>query len=228
VEVKRLYLRAGKQLSVGVPATDGDGVAATYVSDPADPVQYRHRPVQSTYATGSKWYTWLVEDQRFVTGRKDVAVFETDTLDRDVTVTGEVMADLFAATTGSDADWVVKLIDVYPGESAAEDGYELMVADEIFRARYRKSFEQPEALTPGEVVEYRFSLHGADHTFLKGHRIMVEVQSTWFPLYDRNPQTFVPNIMTAPKKSYKAETMTIFGSAKYPSRVELPVFEPAK
>jgi uncharacterized protein len=118
---------------------------------------------------------------------------------------------------------VVKLIDVYPGDNAGDAGYELMVADEIFRARYRKSFQQPEALKPGEVDEYRFSLHGADHTFLKGHRIMVEVQSSWFPLYDRNPQTFVPNIMTAPKKVYKAETMTIYGSAKYPSHLEFEV-----
>jgi uncharacterized protein len=223
IEEKRLYLRAGKQLSFDVPGTDGIGEAATYVSDPADPVPYRHRPIQSTYGHGSKWYTWLVEDQQFVTGRKDVAAFKTDALDRDLTVAGDVIADLFAATTGSDADWVVKLIDVYPGDNAGDAGYELMVADEIFRARYRKSFQQPEALKPGEVDEYRFSLHGADHTFLKGHRIMVEVQSSWFPLYDRNPQTFVPNIMVAPKKAYKAETMTIFGSAEYPSSVELPV-----
>jgi putative CocE/NonD family hydrolase len=142
-------------------------------------------------------------------------------LDHDVTITGDVVADLFAATTGSDADWVVKLIDVYPDDAPGHyAGYQLMVADEIFRGRYLKSFEHPEALTPNAVAEFKWSLHGADHTFLKGHRIVVEVQSSWFPLYDRNPQTFVANIMSAPKKAYQAETMTIYGSAKYPSRLE--------
>jgi putative CocE/NonD family hydrolase len=219
-----LYLVPGKRLSFAAPAEAGDEVAASYVADPADPVPYRHRPIQSTYARGSRWYTWLVEDQRFVTGRKDVATFTLPALDHDVTITGDVTADLFAATTGSDADWVVKLIDVYPDVAAdAGAGYELMVADEIFRGRYLKSFEHPEALKPGEVNEFKWSLHGVDHTFLKGHRIMVEVQSSWFPLYDRNPQTFVTNIMTAPKKAYKVEQMTIFGSAKYPSRLEFEV-----
>ncbi|HEY4380584.1 MAG TPA: CocE/NonD family hydrolase [Acidobacteriaceae bacterium] len=217
-----LYLEPGKALSFTAPVDGADEVAAQYVSDPADPVPYRHRPIQSTYARGSKWYTWLVENQQFVTGRSDVATFTMPALDHDVTITGDVMADLFAATTGSDADWVVKVIDKYP-EDAAQPyaGYELMVADEIFRGRYLKSFEQPEPLQPGAVNEFRWSLHGVDHTFLKGHRIMVEVQSSWFPLYDRNPQTFVPNIMTAPKKAYKAETMTIYGSPKYPSHLEV-------
>jgi putative CocE/NonD family hydrolase len=166
-----------------------------------------------------------VEDQRFVTGRKDVASFAMPVLDHDVTITGDVTADQFAATTGSDADWIVKLIDVVPDDASDNPGMQLMVAEEIFRGRYLHSFEQPEALKPGEVNEFKWSLHGADHTFLKGHRIMVEVQSSWFPLYDRNPQTFVPNIMTAPKSAYKAETVTIYGSAKYPSRLE---FEEAR
>jgi putative CocE/NonD family hydrolase len=147
-------------------------------------------------------------------------------LDKDVTITGDVMADIFAATTGSDADWVVKLIDVYPDDAPAPmAGYQLMIADEIFRGRYVKSFEKPEALTPGKVTEFKWSLHGADHTFLKGHRIMVEVQSSWFPLYDRNPQTFVPNIMTAPADAYKPATQTIYGSEKYPSHLEFSVPE---
>jgi putative CocE/NonD family hydrolase len=222
----RLYLEPGKSLSFAPPASTTDAVAASYVSDPADPVPYRHRPIQSTYAKGSHWYTWLVEDQSFVTGRKDVASFATPFLDHDVTITGDVLADLFASSTGSDADWIVKLIDAYPDSAPAPDsGYQLMVADEIFRGRYLKSFEQPAPLTPGAVNEFKWSLHVADHTFLKGHRIMVEVQSTWFPLYDRNPQTFVPNIMTAPKDAYKAETMTIYGSERYPSQIE---FEQAK
>ena len=218
---KKLFLAANKKLSATEPSGAYEAKAAAYVADPADPVPYRHRPIQSTYAIGSKWSTWLAEDQRFVSGRKDLANFETELLDHDVTVTGDVMADLYGATTGTDADWVVKLIDVYPDDAPAGlAGYQLMIADEIFRGRYRKNFEHAEAVKPGEVNEYRWSLHGADHTFLRGHRIMVEVQSSWFPLYDRNPQTFVANIMTAPSEAYKAQTISIYGSEKYPSHIE--------
>ncbi len=217
----KLYLEKEKSLSFTAPQGAYDTVAAAYVADPADPIPYRNRPIQPTYGTGSRWRTWLVEDQRFVSARKDLANFETPALDHDVTVTGDVMADLFLSTTGSDADIVVKLIDVYPDDAPAPmAGYELMIVDEIFRGRYVHSFEQPAALKPGEVTEFKYSLHGADHTFLKGHRIMVEVQSSWFPLYDRNPQTFVPNIMTAPAEAYKAQTVSIYGSAKYPSHLE--------
>ena len=219
---EKLYLTKGEGLSFTEPK-DG-GVAGSYVADPANPIPYRNRPIQPTYGDGSKWRTWLVEDQRFVSSRKDLANFETPVLDHDVTVTGDVMADIFAATTGTDSDWVVKLIDVYPDDAPAPmAGYQLMIVDEIFRGRYVKSFEKPEALTPGKVTEFKWSLHGADHTFLKGHKIMVEVQSSWFPLYDRNPQTFVPNIMTAPADSYKAATQTIYGSEKYPSHLEFSV-----
>jgi len=221
----KLYLAQGKRLSFDVPANlhseRPDGVAANYVSDPADPVPYRHRPIQSTYAKGSQWYTWLAEDQRFATTRNDVATFVMQPLDHDVTIAGDVTADIFASTTGTDADFVVKLIDVYPDSAPAPDaGYQLMVASEIFRGRYRQSFEQAAAIKAGEIDEYKWSLHGVDHTFLKGHRIMVEVQSSWFPLYDRNPQTFVPNIMTAPKGAYKAQTISIYGSAGHPSHLE--------
>jgi putative CocE/NonD family hydrolase len=220
----KLYLTKDQGLSFAAP-TNGD-VAATYVADPANPIPYRNRPIQATYGTGSKWRTWLVEDQRFVSGRKDLANFSTPVLDKDVTITGDVMADLFASTTGSDADWVVKLIDVYPDDAPAPmAGYQLMIVDEIFRGRYVKSFETPEALTPGKVTEFKWSLHGADHTFLKGHKIMVEVQSSWFPLYDRNPQTFVPNIMTAPASAYAGQTVSIYGSEKYPSHLEFSVPE---
>jgi putative CocE/NonD family hydrolase len=219
---EKLYLTKDQGLSFAEPK-NGD-VAGSYLADPANPIPYRNRPIQPTYGKGSKWRTWLVEDQRFVSGRKDLANFSTPVLDHDVTVTGDVTADLFAATTGSDADWVVKLIDVYPNDAPAPmAGYELMIVDEIFRGRHVKSFEKPEALTPGKVTEFKWSLHGADHTFLKGHKIMVEVQSSWFPLYDRNPQTFVPNIMTAPASAYQAETQTIYGSEKYPSHLELSV-----
>ncbi len=218
---ERLYLGSEHGLGFTAPAGDYNKVAGAYVADPADPIPYRPRPIESTYGKGSRWRTWLVGDQRFVADRKDLAKFTTPVLDHDVTVTGDVVADMFAATTGTDADWVVKLIDVYPDDAPAPmSGYQLIIVDEIFRGRYRKSFEMPEAIKPSEVAEYKWSLHGADHTFLKGHRIMVEVQSSWFPLYDRNPQTFVPNIMTAPVDAYKAETMTLYGSPKYPSHLE--------
>ena len=187
-----------------VPKT---AVLASYVADPADPVPYRHRPVQSTYGQGSFWRTWLVEDQRFLDERKDIARFSTAVLDHDLTVTGDVKADLFASTTGTDADWVVKLIDVAP------DGQQTMIVDEIFRGRYRKSFDAPEAIAANQVEEYKWSLHGADHTFLKGHRALVTVQSSWFPLYDRNPQTFVLNIMSAPASAYQKQTVKIYGGS---------------
>jgi predicted acyl esterase len=233
-----LYLEPNKTLSFSAPVADStprtanSAIAATYLADPANPVPYRHRPIQSTYAPGSKWYTWLVEDQRFVTSRNDVATFTTPALDHDLTLTGEVTADLFAATTGSDADWIVKLIDVYPDAppppaitprptATPNAGYQLMVADEIFRGRYRTSFEHPQPLTPNVPTEFRWSLHAVDHTFLHGHRILVEVQSSWFPLYDRNPQTFVPNIMSAPSSAYRSETVTIYGSARFPSHLEV-------
>ena len=219
----KFYLYADRSLGTIPPGESGaDGkVATNYDADPQNPVPYRNRPIQSTYGTGSKWRPWLVEDQRFVSGRKDLANFTTAVLDHDVTVTGDVVADIFASTTGTDGDWIVKLIDVYPDDAPdGMGGYQLMIADEILRGRYRKSFEKPEAVKPGEVAEYKWSLHGADHTFLKGHKIMVEVQSTWFPLYDRNPQTYVPNIMSAPASAYKAETISIYGSSKYPSHLE--------
>ena len=215
----KLYLGAGN--SVGFTAPDADAKTA-YVADPMNPVPYRERPIQSTYGEGSKWRTWLVGDQRFATSRKDVASFTSPALDRDTTVTGDIIADIFAATTGTDGDFVVKLVDVYPDDAAdGMAGYQLMIVDEIFRGRYRKSFETPEAIKANAVEEYKWSLHGADHTFLKGHKMMVQVQSSWFPLYDRNPQTFVPNIMSAAADAYKAQTVTIYTSPKYPSHLDV-------
>ena len=194
-----------------------DDVAATYVADPADPVPYRHRPIQSTYGQGSQWRTWLVEDQQFVSGRKDLANFETPALNSDVTVTGDVVADLFAATTGSDTDWVVKLIDVYPRRLPV-DGCRRNSARAL-----PQQLHEPRAGEAGRGEGVQVEPARRDHTFLKGHRMMVEVQSSWFPLYDRNPQTWVPNIMTAPASAYKAETLTIYASPKYPSHLELPL-----
>jgi putative CocE/NonD family hydrolase len=222
----KVYLEPDHALSFAAPTGAYDVKAAAYVADPADPVPYRHRPVQSTYGEGSTWRTWLAEDQQFVADRKDVAGFKTPALKSAVTVTGDVVADLYAATTGSDTDWVVKLIDEYPADGATP-GYQLMVAEEILRGRYRNSFEKPEPVKPGEVVEYKWSLHGVDHTFLPGHKLVVQVQSSWFPLYDRNPQTYVENIMSAPASAYKAETVSIYGSAKWPSHLDLPLADGA-
>lgn len=222
-----LYFKADRTLSFEKPDEGADTALDSFVSDPAHPVPYRHRPIQATYFPGgSKWYTWLVEDQRFVDDRPDVLSWESAPLTEDLTIAGEVTAHLFASTTGSDADWVVKLIDVYP-ESNPENwdlaGYQLMVSNEVFRGRYRKSFEKPEPITPDAVLEYSFSLHTQNHSFRKGHRLMVQVQSTWFPIIDRNPQTFVPNIFEARASDFKAATHRIHRSAKYPSRVTIPV-----
>jgi len=222
VTERNLYLGSNGTLSFDKPATDN--AFTKYVSDPANPVEYRKRPIEATYApTGSGWFTWLVEDQTPYSQRKDVATWTTPVLDHDLTVTGDVVADLHAATSGTDGDWVVKLIDVYPSDPALGkmSGYQLMIVDEIFRGRYRESYEHSEAIPANRVEEYKYSLHGADHVFLKGHRIMVQVQNSWFPLYDRNPQTFVPNIMTAAPGDYKSAEERIYTD----SHIELPVAE---
>ena len=205
----------------------GDQGFDEYVSDPAHPVPYRQRPIQATYFPGgSKWSTWLVEDQRFVDDRADVLSWETAPLASDVTIAGEVVAHLFASTTGSDADWIVKLIDVYPESNPgnwALAGFQLMVSNEVFRGRYRNSFEKPSPIEPNKVLEYTWSLHTQNYTFRKDHRIMVQVQSTWFPIIDRNPQTFVPNIFLAGETDFKAATHRVYRTPQYPSRVDVPV-----
>jgi putative CocE/NonD family hydrolase len=219
-----IYLHASGKLSFEKP-TEAGQASDSYVSDPAKPVPYRKRPILPTYGQGSTWYTWLVDDQSFVADRNDVLKWKSDPLTDDVTITGDVIADLYASTSGSDSDWVVKLIDVYP--SGAEDpkmsNYELMVASEIFRGRYLKSFEKPEAIKPNAVNEYSINMRGNDYTFKKGHRIMVEVQSTWFPLYNRNPQKFVPNILRAEESDFQTATQKIYRSAKYPSHINVSV-----
>jgi putative CocE/NonD family hydrolase len=225
---KSLYFAADGKLNFDAPKTNAAEALDSYVSDPSNPVPYRNRPVDETYPTDhqGRWYTWLVQDQRFVEKRPDVLTWKTDALLEDVTLTGQVTAKLFAATTGSDADWVVKLTDVYPEKFDADPdlaGFELMVADEIFRGRYRNSYEKPEAITPGEVTPFTIDLHTANHVFKKGHRIMVQVQSTWFPLYDRNPQKFVPNIFDAKESDYQKATEKIYRSTKFPSHVEISV-----
>jgi hypothetical protein len=221
-----LYLARDSVLSFDPPTGRDQASTSTYISDPAHPVPYRKRPIEATYAPGgSGWYTWLAQDQRFLEGRGDVVSWQTPVLDSPITITGDVIADLFASTSGTDSDWVVKLIDVYPEDSKLGElsGDELMISSEIFRGRYRKGFDNPQPLPASEPLEYKFSLHGADHVFLKGHRIMVQVQSSWFPLYDRNPQQFVPNIMTADRDQYKAATQKVFWSVDHPSHIQLPI-----
>src|SRR6266853_471739 len=188
-----LYLTAGSKLSFTAPAA-GESPFDEYVSDPAKPVPYGARPIQAVgYANVMTWSQWLVDDQREASGRPDVAVFVSGVFSAPVKISGQPVANLVASTSGADSDWVVKLIDLYPDEVGAQPemgGYQLMVAADIFRGRYRESFETPNAITPDKPLLYRFALPTANHVFLPGHRIMVQIQSSWFPLYDRNPQTF--------------------------------------
>ena len=226
---RALYFGPDGTLSWEPPKAPG---VDAYVSDPAKPVPYRPRPIEATYdPRGSGWSRWQVEDQRFAHGRPDVLSWVTEPLADDVTIAGDVVAELFAATSGTDADWVVKLIDVYPDLDEANpkmSGYQLMVSGEVFRARFRESFERPKALVPDEPTPIRFGLHGQDYRFKRGHRIMVQVQSTWFPVIDRNPQTFVPNIFAAKPEDFRAATQRIFRSPGMASRISLPVKEPTR
>jgi len=216
VTSKPLYLAAGGSLSFEAPAKGYD----EYVSDPQKPVPYRPRPVVDSDSNG--WRTWLVTDQRFVEGRPDVLTYETAPLDSPMKLSGEPMVHLTASTTGTDSDWVVKLIDVQPEREVPPlemSGYELPIATDIFRGRYRTSFQHPEAIKANEPLLYTFGLPMVNHTFLPGHRIMIQIQSTLFPLYDRNPQQFVPNIMTAKPRDYQKATQRIW----HESYVDLPV-----
>lgn len=221
-----LYFREGGKLSFEAPKKKIAGDSNSYISDPASPVPYRKRPIEGTYdPRGSRWRTWLAQDQSFNDGREDIATWSTDVLDKDVTISGDVIANLFASTTGSDSDWVVKLIDVYPdkNDDSKMDGYKLMIAEEIFRGRYLNGFTVAKPITPNAVNKYVIDLRGNDHTFLKGHKIMVQVQSSWFPLYDRNPQTFVDNIFLAKESDYQKATQTVYRSPKYPSNLAVMV-----
>ena len=217
------YLDANRRAGFAKPATEG---AVSYVSDPANPVPFVPRPVHLD--DSDQWQSWLVRDQRFVDGRPDVVTFVGEPLDHPVHLKGAPGVDLYLATTGTDADVVAKLIDVYPDaapERGAADmsGYELGIGIEIFRGRYLKSFSVPEALKPGEVNRFRFNLPDVDHVFLPGHRIAVQVQSSLFPLYDRNPQTFVKNIFRARPEDYRPATMSVSFGGAHPSAVWLPI-----
>ena len=217
-----LYLGAGLKLSFEAPKAGG-AVFEEYLSDPAKPVPFIARPVR---ANGATWAQWLVDDQREASGRPDVVVFTSDVLTAAVKISGQPIANLIASTSGTDSDWVVKLIDVAPDEVAGQPklgGYQLAVAMDIFRGRYRESLETPKALVPNQPLLYRFELPTANHVFLPGHRIMVQIQSSWFPLYDRNPQTFVANIFWAKPSDYRKAVQRIYHAPGQASFVELPL-----
>jgi putative CocE/NonD family hydrolase len=222
---RRLYLHAGGGLSFD-PPTSRDRAPDRFVSDPANPVPYRERPVSPSQGPASTWPTWLADDQAPFARRPDVLSWETPPLDAPVTVRGSVIARLFASTTGGDADWIVKLIDVYPSDDAtpaAVRGRQLIIADEVFRGRFRSGFAHPSALRPGKVLDYSIDLHTASHVFEPGHRIAVQVQSTWFPLIDRNPQIFTANIFRADPRDFKAQTHSVFHARAFPSAIEMDV-----
>jgi len=228
VHPKSLYLQAGQKVSFEAPKS-GDAAFDEYVSDPAKPVPYRARPSQPVGYNGRfTWPEWLVDDQREASGRTDVVTFASDVLTEPVKVAGQPMVHLIATTSGTDSDWVVKVIDVYPHEVAMQEemgGYQLAVSMDVFRGRYRESLETPKAITPDKPLLYQWALPTVNHVFLPGHRIMVQVQSSWFPLYDRNPQTFVPNIFWAKPGDYKKATQRIFHSPEQASFIELPVVQ---
>jgi hypothetical protein len=221
-----LYLRAGLKVGFGAPQT-GDEEFDEYVSDPAKPVPFRSRPIQPIgYDNGLTWSQWLVDDQREASGRPDVLAFVSNVLTSPLKISGDPLVNLVASTSGTDSDWVVKLIDVYPdevGSRPALGGYQLMVSADIFRGRYRESFESPVPIAANKPLLYRFALPTANHVFLPGHRIMVQVQSSWFPLYDRNPQTFVPNIFWAKPGDYQKAVQRIYHAASQASFIELPL-----
>ena len=220
--MKALYLQEG--FGLGFEKPKGAAAADAYVSDPAKPVPYIPRPVR--FADSSRWRPWLVTDQRSAADRTDVLVYQTAALTAPVQMSGAPIADLFAATTGTDADWVVKLIDVFPDEVPSQPemgGYQVAVSMDIFRGRYRESFERPSAILSNQPQRYRFVLPTVNHVFLPDHRIMVQIQSSWFPLYDRNPQKYVANIFFAKPSDYVKATQTVYRSADLASAVWVPV-----
>jgi putative CocE/NonD family hydrolase len=223
----RLYLQPEGRLAFNPSKSDKS--TTEFISDPAKPVPYAPRPnLAMDYDNSTaieRWRRWLVEDQRFVDGRPDVATWISEPLKDPITIRGEVTAHLFAETTGSDADWVVKLIDVYPDDARKINmsGYQFMISADIFRGRYRESYDVPNPIKPNTALEYTIPLPQANHTFNAGHRLMVQIQSTWFPLYDRNPQTYVESIMFAPAKSYKKQTHRVHHNSKHSTYIEFQI-----
>jgi putative CocE/NonD family hydrolase len=227
-EATIMKLYAGPNNTCSFTKPNASWGEVSYTSDPAKPVPYRMQPIEATYGPGSRWRSWQVEDQRFVYSRPDVVSFTMDTLTEDLNVTGAIIAHLFASTTGGDADWIVKLIDAYPNFDSKNlfmSGYQLPVTMEAFRGRFRKSFSNPTPLIPNKPEEFIIDLHQINHTFKKGHRIMIQVQSTWFPVIDRNPQKFVKNIFEAKESDFIKATHTIYFTSQFPSYIELPVLK---
>ncbi|MDO9368143.1 MAG: CocE/NonD family hydrolase [Sphingopyxis sp.] len=227
---RSLYLHADGKLSFDAPSAR-KGVSR-FISDPANPVPYRDRAILKPFMRpGSDWSTWISDDQAPFAQRKDVLFWQTEPLAENVTVAGDIAARLFASTTGTDADWVVKLVDIYPSDAATPEnlrGRQRMIANDVFRGRFRTSYEKPAAIQPGKVLEYKIDLHSASHMFRKGHRIGVQVQSSWFPLINRNPQTFVPNILKAKPGDYRAQTHSVFFSRDFPSSITMSVVPEAR
>jgi len=226
MEPAQLYLHPRGGLSFASPTSTSESFTE-YISDPNKPVPYRVRPIRPSFSgAGSTWGRWLVDDQRPFSDRPDVLTFVGEPLSAPLTVRGEVAATLFASTTGTDADWIVKLIDLYPNEVPSQPelgGYQLMISGDILRGRYRESFETVRPIPPGEVLPYRVPMPHVNHTFLPGHRLLVQIQSSWFPLYDRNPQTFVDNIVWAAPDDFQKATQRIHHTEGAASFVELSV-----
>ena len=224
---RSLYFQEKGRLSFEPPTTKSGPNFDSYISDPDNPVPYRQRPI----LLKSGWTTWQVNDQRFAADRPDVLNWETEILTDDVTVSGKITANLFASTTGTDSDWIVKLIDVYPESYTADPtmrGYELMIAGDVLRARYRNSLEKPEPIPANSVQHYKIGFPANDHVFKKGHRIMVQVQSSWFPVIDRNPQKFVANIFLAKESDFQKATQRVYRSGQQASYIALPVLASVK
>jgi uncharacterized protein len=222
---RRLYLQAEGGLGFEMRAVKGVAFDE-YLADPAKPVPFRQRPNLDNGQTNSGWGEWLVDDQRYAASRPDVLVYATEPLREPLRIAGQPIAHLVASTSGTDADWVVKLIDAWPDEMPNKPelgGYQQMLSADIFRGRYRTDFTKSTPLVANKPLSYRIALPHASHTFLPGHRIMVQIQSSWFPLYDRNPQTFVPNIMYAKREDYVKATQRIYRNADAASAIELPV-----
>jgi putative CocE/NonD family hydrolase len=235
-----LYLHRDGSLSFAAPtAAEAEPAYREYISDPANPVPYRARPISPTYP-GGDWRTWEVADQRFVDHRPDVLTFVSAPLERELVVTGPLSATLFASTSGTDSDFIVKLIDVFPEDAQKNDwkpeegakpgeyahslnGYELPIAMEVRRGRYLASYERPQPLPPNQPIEWPIPLRDHDHVFLKGHRLMVQIQSTWFPIIDRNPQKFVPSIYAAKAEDFVPAIQRVYTTPSYPSHLTLPV-----
>lgn len=240
VQTKKLYLHAGRSLSFDPPTESGKGAIDTYVSDPKNPVPYQQRPIASLF-TSDQWPIWQVQDQRFAADRSDVLTYATNALEEDVAIAGDVVVELHAGTSGTDSDWIVKLIDVYPEgappprapgqefgpppKDSPPDmrGYQLMIDGDVFRGRFRDSFEKPAPTKPNAIAKYTISLHSHAHVFQKGHRIMLQVQSTWFPVIDRNPQKYVKNIFEATEADFITAVQQVSRSREAPSAIVLPV-----